>query len=292
MEVRVWPFCKQVVAQGPVSPPCGEAEVLWMIPLGGSAGLWSCHHLQTTSFPLNGILHKDIFKNSKQWQWAQWAHYLLCFQNAVLQNIFIGQRYRGPLPNIQALILQITGPHIFRELDGGWNYNNEFNMNTIYENVEDFPCWWFSVNKPVRKLGMKRSSLSCWTRFLYPTYSAFFTSRKSWDSCSIMNKSSPLSRTSGASSLCSRTKRPISTTCSYQWCSNNHHPQTYTWFSSLSWLTSSTLAPPGSSPSSSSSFSVSVAFFCCFSFRSCGSGSKLKVKKLYASSAVGRPFPT
>lgn len=65
---------------------------------------------------------------------AAW-HYLLCFQNAVLQNILIGQRYRRPLPNIQALVLQITGPHIFRELDGGRNYNNEFNMNKIYKNT-------------------------------------------------------------------------------------------------------------------------------------------------------------
>lgn len=93
---------------------------------------------------------------------AVW-HYLLCFQNAVLQNIFIGQRYRRPLPNIQAFILQVTRPHIFRELDGGWNYNNEFNMNTIYKNIKEFACFrlWFSVNIPVRKLGLKRSSLSC-----------------------------------------------------------------------------------------------------------------------------------
>lgn len=228
-------------------------------------------------------------------------HYLLCFQNAVLQNIFIGLRYRRPLPNIQALILQITGPHIFRELDGGWNYNNEFNMNTIYKNSEDFACCrlWFSVNIPVRKLGLKSSSLSCWTRFLYPTYSAFFTSTKSWDSCSMMNKSSPSSRTSGASSLYSRTKRPkhqeyvrFQTPAATNNAEITIIHKLNTWFSFLSWLTSSTLAPPGSSPSSSSSFSASVAFFCCFSFRSCGSGSKLKVKKLYASSAVGKPFLT
>lgn len=155
-----------------------------------------------------------------------------------------------------------------------------------------------SVNLPVWKLGLKRSSLSWWTRFLYPTYSAFFTSRKSWHSCSMMNKSSPSSCTSGASSLYSRTKRP-----KHQEYGGCHTPTAtsgaeitiihqHTWLSFLSRLTSSTLAPPGSSPSSLSSFSVSVAVLGCFSFRSCGSGSKLKVKKLYASSAVGRPFLT
>lgn len=93
---------------------------------------------------------------------AAW-HHLLCFQNAVLQNILIGQRYRRPLSNIQALVLQITGPRIFRELDRGRNYNNEFDMNTTYKNTEDFACCglWFSVYTPVRKLGLKRSSLSC-----------------------------------------------------------------------------------------------------------------------------------
>lgn len=59
---------------------------------------------------------------------------------------------------------------------------------------------------PVRKLGLKRSSLSCWIHFLYPMYSAFFTSRKSWDDCSMTNKSPSSSRTRGASSLYSDSK--------------------------------------------------------------------------------------
>lgn len=80
MEVRVWPFCTQAVAHGPLSPPCERAEVSWMIVLWGWAELWSCHHLQTTSFPLNGIWHiYTLFKAVVVRLLSAVWHYLLCF---------------------------------------------------------------------------------------------------------------------------------------------------------------------------------------------------------------------
>ncbi len=60
-------------------------------------------------------------------------HYLLCFQNAVLQNVLIGQGYRRPLPYIQTLVLKITRLHVFRQFNGGGHCDNKLKIVNIVD---------------------------------------------------------------------------------------------------------------------------------------------------------------
>lgn len=52
--------------------------------------------------------------------WISWD-YLLHLQQAVLQNVLIGQGHRRPLSYIQTLVFQITGLLVFRQFVWGGN---------------------------------------------------------------------------------------------------------------------------------------------------------------------------
>lgn len=86
-------------------------------------------------------------------------------------------------------------------------------INILYR---DFSCsiyYIFSI--PLCTLGVKWSSLSCWRRLRYPTYSAFFTTMKSWVDCSMTNKLSSCTR--GASSFYNNTYNVYLLFCFYNY---------------------------------------------------------------------------
>lgn len=249
------------------------------------------------------------FPERRQRQWRRWDvawYYLLRLQNAILQDVLVGQGHGGPLSYVQAFVLQITRLRVFRQFDGSRDCDNNyrvwhqsFSKICICELCGFGNCW-----IPARKLGVKRSSLSRWKRVLYPTYSGFVKVRNSRGDWSMRNKSSPSSRTRGASSLYSRynNMRHEESAATEQvepvtW--DSIHLFSLTWSSFSSWLSSSssafccssTASPPSSPLSSPAAFFGFCRFLLVLSVSSCGSGSKLNVKKLYASSTVGSPFP-
>lgn len=118
----------------------------------------------------------------------KWSRsYLFHFQQTILKYGLIGEGHRGPLPHIETLIFNKAGLYVFRKLHRSWSC-------TKMKLLMRCPGWrsdkLMLIFVPFRKLGVNRSSLSRAARFLTPTYSAFFTSRKSRADWSMMNKSS------------------------------------------------------------------------------------------------------
>lgn len=118
-----------------------RVQVLLHVEERGSSG-WFLYGVRQRHDPaiiskpllaLNKFSERCTLKNSwtNQCQWHRWGvwhvgwDYLLHFQNAVLQNVLIGQGYRRPLPYIQTLVFQITRLHVFRQFYRGWDCDND-----------------------------------------------------------------------------------------------------------------------------------------------------------------------